>query len=262
MFFKSARAPIKGTIKVSAMQDAVARGFIKDAAAHDIIIQPNHYYLDAWAVSAFERYGLNENADGFEHEELQKSYKTFVGSWTCLDHQNDREDLSIGRQVDAVYTPELYVRVVMGVNREKGEARHPGLEQKIASGVITDTSMGALCRESVCTVTKCANVATDEDQYCNHVRNMRGQKLCNAETNWNNVVVGELNRGVIFFEDTIITVAEGADPNAKLLMRLASRVGSIPADKIYKAFKEMSKTASLKEKALLVGLLEQLDRTL
>jgi hypothetical protein len=261
MLFKTARAPIKThhLFPAKVATDVMA----KTASLHSIVVNPDYYYLDNWAVSAFEVFGLNDNADGFEHEELEKSYKTFIGSWTCLDHNNDREELSVGRQVDAVYTPEKYVRVVMAVNRKKGEVRHPGLEQKIATGTITDTSMGALCRESVCTVPKCANVATDETQYCRHVRELRGQKLCNAETDYLPVVVGELNRGVVFFEDSIITTAEGADPNAKIHQVLAQAqtgLRSLSPDKLYHLIKEMSKTASQAEKAMLVTFLEQLDR--
>lgn len=262
MFVKHARTKIQNLIPAKVMA-AGLQSLYKTASGHQIAVNPDYYYLDNWAVSAFEVFGLNDNADGFEDEELKKSYATFVGSWTCLDHQNDREDLSVGRQVDAVYTPEKYVRVVMAVNRLKGEVRHPGLERKIAERLITDTSMGALCRESVCTIPKCANVATDETQYCRHVSELRGQKLCSAETDYKEVIAGELNRGVVFFEDSIITTAEGADPNAKINLVLAqAQTGpkSISAEKLYRVIKDMSKNASQSEKATLITVLEQLDR--
>lgn len=142
MLFKTARAPISQfmsteTIKVLGTPPS------KQAARRSLAMQPDHWYMDVWAVSAYEKFGLNDNADGFESKELKLAFPTFIGSWACLDHQNYDEKLSIGRNIDAVYTPDDYVRIAMGVNRIKGEQRHPGLEQKIVDGQITDTSMGA-----------------------------------------------------------------------------------------------------------------------
>lgn len=220
------------------------------------------YCLDDWAVSAYEVYGLNENADGFEREELKHSYGSFVGSWVCLDHNNDHAGLSVGENIDAIYTPDDYVRVLMCVDRAKSEKRHPGLEQKIASGAITDSSMGCVARISVCCIPKCANVATDESQFCDHVTKLRGQILCNAQTNWRQIKAGELNRGVFFFENTIITAMEGADRNAKFIDHFgikAAMSGLVTLDpnKLYQTFKQFSKTATLEEQAMLTLLLER-----
>ncbi len=165
-----------------------------------------HFLLDDWAVSAYEKFGLNENADGFEDAELKKSHGSFVGAWICLDHNNDHVSKSIGENIDAVYTPDKYVRVAMAVNRELAERRHPGLESKIASGIITDSSMGSIVQASLCTV--CANYATDESRFCDHVTKHRGQMFCNADTKWIPIKAGELNRGVSFFENTIITTSD------------------------------------------------------
>jgi hypothetical protein len=225
----------------------------------------NHFYLDAWAVSAYEQYGLNENYDGFEHEELEKAYPTFKGAWVCLDHQNWNESLAIGHNVDAVYMPDRWVRIVMAVNRTKAERRLPGLEQRITSGSISDTSMGAWCRESMCNVPKCANIASEASQFCKHVRELRGQILCNSETNWEPIRTGELNRGVMFFEQSVITDSEGADRNAKILAKLASvspTCKTISAESLYKAVKTMMKTASKEEKVAAAQLLEYVMRSL
>jgi hypothetical protein len=109
----------------------------------------------------------------------------------------------------------------MAVDRTRSEARRPGLERKIVEGLVTDTSMGVYASHSACTV--CANVASDERGFCDHVRHpMRGTVLCNADTRWKPIRCGELNRGLYFFENTIITSDEGADRNAKILSKLAS----------------------------------------
>lgn len=231
-------------------------------------------YLDDWAVSAYEKFGLNDNADGFTRDELKRSYASFIDSWICIDHDNDHPSKSIGENIDAVYTPQDYVRVVMAIDRARSEKRHSGLERKIASGIITDTSMGSLVRYSICTIPKCANVASDEDQFCKHVLpfqkgGVRGTELCNADTNFEKIVCGELNFGVHFFENTIITEqSEGADNNAKIIERLSIRKAAlnqartgdktISADKLYRAIHGMSKTASTAEKALLTSFLDTL----
>lgn len=230
------------------------------------------YLLDNWAVSAYEKFGLNDNADGFTRDELKRAYASFVNSWVCLDHDNDHPSKAIGENIDAVYTPQDYVRVVKAVDRARGEARHPGLEHKIATGQITDTSMGSLVRYSVCTIPKCANVAADEDAFCKHVipvhkGGMRGIELCNADTNFEKVVCGELNFGSHFFEDTIITNSEGADNNAKIIEHLAiqkaaikqARTGekSISANKLFRILRAASKTATTEQTGYLTLLLDE-----
>lgn len=267
MFFKCAKAPVQSVLPRRTIESYVEHGLIKSAAMQEIAMRPDHWYLDVWAVSGYEKFGLNENADGFEIDELRRSFPTFIGSWACLNHENYREDLSVGRNMDAVLTPDDYVRIVMGVNRVKAEKRHPGLEGKVASGNITDTSMGCLCRESVCAIPKCANVATDETQFCDHVRTYRGQILCNADTDWKPIKCGELNRGVIFFEDSIITNSEGADNNAKILAKLAVREGmigpkSIPADKLYMVLRKLANSGSATERAVIAHVLEHLSAEL
>lgn len=261
MLFKTARAPIKSRTERAFVLDRLQHGKIASRMERIALDTDNHFYLDVWAVSSYEKFGLNENCDGFEHEELDINHGTFKGSWACLDHQNHDVKLAVGTNIDAVYTPDQYVRIVMAVDKQKAEARHPGLERKIESNIITDTSMGCWARESVCTV--CANVATDESQFCDHVTEKRGEIIVDASTKWLPVKAGELNRGVIFFEDSIITDEEGADRNAKILAKLANRQSgpkSISADAFYKEIKAMAKTASTDELAILTNLLEHFSR--
>lgn len=262
MYFKCARAPVQSVLPALTVRGMVEHGLIKCARMQEIATRPDHWYLDVWAVSGYEKFGLNENADGFELEELKRAYPTFQGSWACLNHENYREDLTVGRNVDSVLTPDEYVRIVMGVDRLKGEKRCPGLEDKVKMGQITDTSMGCLARESVCTLPKCANVASEESQFCDHVRFHRGQTICDADTNWVPIKCGELNRGVIFFEDSIITVSEGADNNAKILAKLAMIAPpvhgsvSISADKLYAVCRRIADNGTAEEKVVIAHVLE------
>lgn len=260
MFFKTAKSKSSVAFipRPSGVVDSFGRPVKIAANLEKLALDPvRNYYLDVWAVSSYEKYGLNENADGFERPELLKGYPTYFGSWACLDHQNEFAHQKIGNNVDAVFTPDDYVRIVMGVDRNLGEQKYPGLEHKIATGAITDTSMGVFARESVCTA--CLNVASDESEFCDHVRNKRGQ------VDRHGVVIGELNRGLNFFEQSIITT-EGADNNAKILnsfnVRQAIKTAqtgskSVNAEKLYREITKLVKAASSsEEKMRLVGLID------
>jgi hypothetical protein len=268
MFFKSAKSPKKpeligwdGLLK----QAQTNTNLLPNKIAERMKLDPqSNFYLQNWAVSALEKWGWNDNFDAFEREELRRSYPTFVGSWACLDHQNHHVALAVGENIDSVYMPDDYVQICMAINKNKAESRHPGLEDKIARGVITDTSMGCLARESVCSI--CGNVAFDENQYCDDILRKRGQKICDSRTNWKETVAFEKNRGVVFFEDSIITDAEGADRQAKIIAKLAAHAltgpRSIPADKLYRVLKEQLKTAGTQEAAFLAMLTDRITQVL
>jgi len=233
-------------------------------------IKEGHYLLDDWAVSAYEKWGLNDNGDGFEREQLKQAYKTFEGSWVCLDHENYHEGLAVGTNVDAIYTPQDYVKVLMAVNEDLAERRHPGLKAKVASGQISDTSMGAWCKLSICTV--CGNRASDPSEFCPDVKYpIRNTIVCNAKTGWKEVVAGELNRGVVFFENSIITDSEGADGRAKIIEVLASKaqgfcrtagIASIPGDRLYRLLRKEASEATGEYRMYLAHLIGQISRVL
>jgi hypothetical protein len=272
MFAKSARSKI---VRMDEPGRSSLFGRLKAASrVQEISLDTDRYlYLDDWAVSAYEKFGLNDNDDGFERDELKRSYGSFVGSWVCLDHDNDHPSKSVGENIDAVYMPEDYVRVAMAIDRERAHKRHPGLEQKILTGAITDSSMGCICQRSICTIPKCANVALDESQFCEHVipqhlGGLRGRILCDASTNFEQVKCGELNRGVHFFENSIITDAEGADRNAKLIEVFgvreavtAARTGevSISAHLLLRELKRMASLATISEKATILALSDKIQ---
>ena len=233
-------------------------------------LKVGHYYLDDWTVSAYEKWGANDNGDAFERDQLKQAYRTFDGSWACLDHENYHEGLAIGTNLDPVYTPQDYVKVLMAIDEAKAERRHPGLKSAIASGHITDTSMGAWCKLSVCSV--CGNRAADPKEFCPDVRHpVRGTIVCSAKTGWKEVVACELNRGVVFFENSIITDSEGADGRAKIIEILASKaqgfartagIASIPGDKLYRLLQKEAREATGVHRMYLAHLIGQISRVL
>jgi len=224
------------------------------AAANVIALRDDYFYLRDWAVSAFEKWGLNGNNDGFLDSELRKAYLTFQHqdedpSWVCINHKADCVEDSIGENMAPVYTPELYVEVIMGIDRERAEKKRPGLELDIKGGVVTDTSMGCFADYSVCTA--CGNIAHDASDYCDHLRrdrmgnSMKGTtaNVMGTDGKLMRVKVGELYFGVNFVENSIIESGEGADLNAKIFEIAAARQGNGMKnhDNLYYAVREMER---------------------
>lgn len=76
--------------------------------------------------------------------------------------------------------------------------------------------MGCRCGESICSI--CGNVATSEDDFCDHIINYKG-------STFNGLPVWEDNRNIEFFEDSFVTT--GADRDAKILEKVANRHSNI-----------------------------------
>jgi len=215
----------------------------KLAALDFINLNPDKFiYTRERAVSAYERYGLNGNADGFMDEELKMRYATFINAPRHIDHNNADPKTAIGIVLDAVYHPLTHpkggwVETISARDKEKMaqvKLHHfygsPTLLDAVLNGDVTDVSMGCYVENSICTV--CGNNAVNMSDYCNHVLQRRGQLLKAASTSpvmadANGFVVsGELNYGVTFFELSDITSTAamgggGADADAKILEKIA-----------------------------------------
>lgn len=162
----------------------------------------------------FEKYSkicrnANDNGDFFSEEELKSKYKTFIGKSAFVDHNNENVENARGIIVDAVWNDRgKFVELLKAVDKKA----YPELARGIEKGYITDTSMGCRCGKSICSI--CGNVATTEDEFCDHIKNYKG-------STYNGLPVFEDNRDVDFFEDSFVTI--GADPEAKILEKVASR---------------------------------------
>ena len=162
----------------------------------------------------FEKYSkicrnANDNGDFFSEEELKSKYKTFIGKSAFVDHNNENVENARGIIVDAVWNDRgKFVELLKAVDKKA----YPELARGIEKGYITDTSMGCRCGKSICS--NCGNVATTEDEFCDHIKNYKG-------STYNGLPVFEDNRDVDFFEDSFVTI--GADPEAKILEKVASR---------------------------------------
>lgn len=207
------------------------------ASIQPVLLNPEQFlYMRTRMVSAVEAHGPNANGDAFEDAELAARYATFIQAAVNIDHDNDDPNKAVGFILDARYIPEAkYVEGIHAIDRLRAEAKRPGIIRAIEAGVVTDTSMGCYVEKSICSeclkeagwdgkdfsqINKFAalisigrGIATVPEEYCHHIGRY-GEKKGGANGPY------EINRGVTFFEDSIITTA-GADKDAKYLEKLA-----------------------------------------
>lgn len=164
---------------------------------------------------AFICRGANSNGDFFSHEELEKKYKTFIGKAVFYDHDDTNINKARGIILDSIYnTNGYFVELFEAIDAKA----YPQLASAIKKGYITDTSMGAYIGKAICSI--CGNISKEvdeengKDDRCEHIKNYKG-------LTYNGLPVFEDNRDVEFFEDSI--VGEGADRDAKILERIASK---------------------------------------
>ena len=204
-------------------------------------LDPSSYlYMRTRMVSALEKHGPNANGDAFQAKELARRYATFINAAVNVDHDNDDPKKAVGFIVDARYLPEnMYVEGIHAIDKVKAETKRPGLIAAIEKGAVTDTSMGCYVDHSICSeclreagwdgqdfsqIEKIAydklsighGIATVPEEYCHHLGRY-GEKKGGDNGPF------EINCGVTFFEDSIITTA-GADKDAKYLEKIATQM--------------------------------------
>ncbi len=205
--------------------------FVKFSTLHKLDTE-RYLYLRNHAVSETEHWGPNENGDAFPRTELETNYQTFVGQRVSIDHQDDQV---IGYVLSSKFIPwdektknGGFVENILALDKKKTEETFPGLLDLILSGKVTDTSMGAVVGWTRCSI--CSNIATNENEFCDHVRNHKMQEVVLASGE--RKLVYEICYDVSFFEDSIIVPlhlggkagGEGADTRAKVLQIIASRI--------------------------------------
>ena len=189
-----------------------------------------YLYAVARAVSGHEKWGPNQNSDAFEWEELLKAYPTFIRGGVYKDHNNrDRRD-AVGIVIDAwPIIEDQYINVLLAINKQKA----PNEVRMIQNGRLDACSMGCIVDEAICSI--CSNIARDESEYCEHVRNgLKGHEV-------NGKKCFEYNKGVRFFEVSLISpYSEAADPDAKIKQVLASKAEVAFEDWIVEPEEEVS----------------------
>jgi len=170
-----------------------------------------------------------------------------------------------------------YVENLLCIDKKLANEKRAGLVQAILNGEVTDTSMGTSVQESECSI--CGNVARGEHEYCEHIKCKRcgnrapknGEKECLHSNDKGRMIsynghnpkyCYEINRGLDFFEDSIIlseTFAkksgataqaggEGADTGAKILEVVANKKPSI-LDEV----KKRANVGTLSDDTIVIG---------
>jgi hypothetical protein len=169
-----------------------------------------------------------------------------------------------------------YVENLLCIDKTLANKKRAGLVEAILNGEVTDTSMGCSVQESECSI--CGNRAKSERDYCEHIKckrcgnrplvdgreclhsNDKGRMV--SHNGLNPKLCYEINRGLDFFEDSVIlseTFAkksgtsaqaggEGADTGAKILEVVASKKPSI-----LDAIKKQSNVGTLSDDTVVIG---------
>lgn len=170
--------------------------------------KPGMLYTQVRAISA----RINQNFDAWPSEELKKSYRTFLGKPVFVNHANEDPEKARGKVIAARYVEagdDKYIEVIQEVDAK----RFPKLAREIREGGLDSVSMGVEAGITKCSY--CGNTATDEPEFCEHVRHHKGEYLPrrNAKTGRNeNVLVYENCYKLGFFE--LSYVFEPADETA------------------------------------------------
>lgn len=166
-------------------------------------LDPDMYYVKVRAVTA----GVpNNNGDYFSEDELRNAYKSFEGRGVFVNHESDNVEAARGKilSADLIEKDPNDIHVVLALAID--QKAFPQLVNAIKKGYVTDVSMGATVAYSLCSI--CGNKATNEAEYCHHVKYFKGSSFQGKP-------VYEDNKGVNFFE--ISAVTNGADRTAKIL---------------------------------------------
>jgi hypothetical protein len=128
----------------------------------------NRRYADFRVKPATDKY-LNNNLDGWSRPVLLKSYPTFIGGHSFVEHVQI-EEMSKGRIIDAVARDigdSVYIDILIADDR-----KHKDLIAAIESGKLGTLSMGCTVDGTVCT--KCGHWAADESELCPHIKYAKG----------------------------------------------------------------------------------------
>lgn len=162
---------------------------------------------------------VNQNNDAWSNEVLKLSYRSFIGAFNFLEHNQNTKEAK-GHIIDAVLrriylTPDVWVYFVDILVAT--DLIHKDLVRKIRSGDIKYMSMG--CVTDSVTGSCCGKVVREDGQYCNHLKYSKGQFL--PDEDGVSRIVAELcgspdlpNGGVKFVEASWVEIP--AFPGASL----------------------------------------------
>ncbi len=187
---------------------------IKTVLKTEMAAHPDAFFFKAKAIEANIP---NNNGDSFSVKELKKAMSSFVGVPFFTNHQNDDIEKAKGKVVYAEWNDEEDAIDVVAFIDKKA---YPHLCRGIDQDYVTGVSMGASVEYSLCSI--CRNKAASPEEYCTHIRNLKGRKFTGRATDvitgetkeFKNAVVYEDNYGLRFIE--LSGVVDPACPTCKI----------------------------------------------
>lgn len=258
MFKKVATLQFKKIYASDNNKDYYWRDFVKQAndklATDSNFVPKNFYeyntdkflYLTARAISSLESWGPNGNFDAFPWEELKKSYPTFCGKGFYIEHKEDDENDAKGIILDAQPDEDNeFINCICAISKEE----YPEICDDILNGRLNQVSMSCLAATCICGKEDCGNVATKEEELCEHM-NPKHPNFCKGSLDSNGKPIYEINRDIVF--TGLSGVAVPADKDAYIFDVKASKKSKTSIDKEYnkylRAKKEYEYINSLLEK--------------
>lgn len=186
-------------------------------AAHRVAFDyaPRHGYLYVRSRMISSR--CNDNHDAFPADEIEKSYRTFLGKPVFVNHHNANHRRARGvivavalhRDRNPDGTPDTWVEGLMEVDALK----FPRLAKAVITRRIDKTSMGVDVEWSRCSA--CGNRAESPADYCRHLPAMKGKKFRQRgpDGKVREEIIHEICHGLSFFENSLL-VEDPADPTA------------------------------------------------
>jgi hypothetical protein len=172
-----------------------------------------YVYVRSRAISS----RCNDNFDMFPAEEIEKSYRSFIGKPVFVNHHNSDHKQMRGMVIDAALhkdrnpdgSPDTWAEVLMEVDA----LTYPKLAVALINGDIDRTSMGCDVQISKCSI--CQHVARNPLEYCRHIPGMKGKRIFQAQPDGRKLgkLVYETCYGLSFFENSLL-VEPPADPTA------------------------------------------------
>jgi hypothetical protein len=127
---------------------------------------------DYYITRATEKY-INTNGDAWPRDILLKDYRTFVDNGIVYVEHDQSPEHAKGKVLDAIARDmgdTILVDLLFCVDK-----RHSDLVHNIETGLANAVSMGCTTKYTICSI--CGNVAHDEKEYCNHVKNQKNQMV-------------------------------------------------------------------------------------
>lgn len=127
---------------------------------------------DYWITKGTEKY-INSNGDAWQRDVLLKDYPTFIDNGIVYVEHDQNPERAKGKVLDAIarqMDDTILIDLLFCVDK-----RHSNLVHNILTGIANAVSMGCTTKYTICSI--CGNVAHDENEYCDHIKNYKNQMI-------------------------------------------------------------------------------------